>query len=198
MRNGLRCFVAWLIHEHGVPTEPITIQTDAGPQHCIPRVDSDGVLSGITVDLGPATFGHEQTVMVKDRKYLGTPMTLGNPHYVIPRQVEPDEAANYGPALSTHRDFPNGANIEWLAVRSQTDADLVVYERGAGLTLACGTGGGGAAATGVRLGLLAPDTELTVRLPGGFLMYNVRSDFSSVMMTGQTERVYEATLPIRL
>jgi diaminopimelate epimerase len=125
-------------------------------------------------------------------------MTIGNPHFVIARKVDAGEAEQYGYEISTHPAFKHGANVEWLNVQSSVEADLVVYERGAGLTLACGTGGGGAAATGVRQGVLAADTQLTIKLPGGALHYTVASDFSSVLMTGPTERVYRAALPFTL
>ena len=192
--NGLRCFVAWLINELGIAYEPMTILTDAGPQHCIPHVGAKGQVTGVTVNLGPAKFEPKVAISIQNERYIGIPMTLGNPHFVIPRPARDGEAATMGPKLSTHTQFAHGANIEWLEIVDRTHANLVVYERGAGLTLACGTGGGGAAATGVQLGLLASDTELSIRLPGGVLRYRVSKDFSSVFMTGPVEKVYAARL----
>ena len=150
--NGLRCFVAWLIQDLGFKPEALTIMTDAGPQYCVPRVEPNGHVSGVTVNLGPAVFQAETKVHVGARAYSGIPMRLGNPHFVMFQPAQPGEAESYGPNLSCHPQFPAGANIEWLNILDQRHAELVVYERGAGLTLACGTGGGGAAAAGVRAG----------------------------------------------
>ena len=196
--NGLRCFVAWLINDLGYPCEPMTVLTDAGPQHCIPTANAEQRITAVTVNLGPAKFAKDTSLESGGRHYTGTPMTLGNPHFVILRAPEEGEVEEHGPALSVHSEFSAGANIEWMHVIDDQNAELVVYERGAGLTLACGTGGGGAAATAVMKGLLTADEELSVRLPGGMLRYRVASDFSEVWMTGPIVHVYSGELAIRL
>ena len=184
--NGLRCFVRWLIDDMGVvPSgDALVVATDAGPQTCLPR----GV--DVTVDLGPPTLRGPLVAEVGDERFEGHDLFLGNPHFVIPRGPAPGEAERVGYALSTHARFPRGTNVEWLAVEDRRTARVVVWERGCGLTRACGTGGGGAAVTGVRLGLLDADTQLTLRLPGGDLIYTVAADFGAVWMTGPAEKAF--------
>jgi diaminopimelate epimerase len=81
-----------------------------------------------------------------------------------------------------------------LEVLDAQTARVVVYERGAGLTRACGTGGGGAATVGVQKGLLSPDVDLRIHQPGGELVYRVSSDATSVWMTGPAKLVFRGTL----
>ena len=110
------------------------------------------------------------------------------------RPVDVSEAERFGYDLSVHPRFPRGANIEWLEPTSRHAADLVVWERGCGLTRACGTGGGASAAVGVHLGLFDADAPIVLRLPGGVLTYEVAADFSSLHMTGPAEAVFHGEL----
>lgn len=193
--NGLRCFVRWLVEEIGVAPRPMVVGTDAGPQACIPVLDDAERLVAVSVNLGSPRFAGPADVVVGGRGYTGEDLFLGNPHYVILRAPDPGEAGALGPGLSTHERFPRDTNVEWLDVRGSDEAAVVIYERGCGLTRACGTGGGGAAAVGVRLGLLAADTDLRIEMPGGTLRYRVAADFSEVWMTGPAEPVFRGELP---
>ena len=193
--NGLRCFVRWLVEHIGHAPGPMVVMTDAGEQRCEPLF-GDGEVRAVRVDLGAPRFTGPARLESAGADFEGHDLFLGNPHFVIPGAPrDPDEPGRAGPGLSTHRHFLRGTNVEWLDVLSATEARVTVYERGVGLTQACGTGGGGAAATGVRLGLLSADTDLTVHQPGGELTYRVCNDFSSVWMTGPAEPVYEGIWP---
>lgn len=193
--NGLRCFVAWAIEVLGVPAAPMTVLTDAGPQRCEPRVVA-GRVDRVRVNLGAPTFEALDTVEVDARPFAGMPASVGNPHFVMLRPPDIAEAERVGYHLSVHPRFPKGANIEWLQPTSRRSADLVVYERGCGLTRACGTGGGASASVGAHLGLFDVEVPITIRLPGGVLDYEVAADFSSVHMSGPAEAVFAGTLDL--
>jgi diaminopimelate epimerase len=190
--NGLRCFVRWLIDTQGFSAESMTVMSDAGPQHCIPVVEN-GVVVAVTVNRGAAKHDGTVEVSAGGRDYRGHCLFVGNPHYVISRAPEPGEVGSIGPLLSTHPAFPRGVNVGWLDVTSETTARLVVYERGAGLTQACGTGGGGAVATAVLRGEMSPGESLVVAQPGGELRYRVAAAFDSVTMTGPAAPVFNGS-----
>ncbi len=187
--NGLRCFVRWLCDELGHPVRPFVVMAECGPQDVEP-IAPQGLVSHVRVNLGAATVRGEAQVTLAERVYDGVDLSVGNPHFVIPRGLAAGELEAVGLRLSTHAFFPRGANIEWLEVRDTRHALVTVWERGCGPTQACGTGGGAAAATGVRLGLLAADTDLVIQQPGGALTYRVAADLSSVWMTGPAEPVW--------
>ena len=193
--NGLRCFVRWLVDVHGVPAGgPLVVSTDAGDQRCVPILADDGCVEAVSIDLGAPRFQGRATLEVGGQRYEGDDLFLGNPHFVVVREPAPGEPAANGYALSVHPHFPRGANIEWLVPTSRRTARLVVYERGCGLTRACGTGGAGAAASAVQQGLLDADADLTITQPGGDLVYRVARDFGEVWMTGPAEPVFEGVL----
>ncbi len=188
--NGLRCFAAWLVETGREDMAPFTVLTDAGPQHCTPINVAGGPME-VRVNLGRPEFEPHTTVDIDGRSFEGIPARVGNPHFVMVRPPDPSEAFEFGHRLSTHHRFPRGANIEWLEVQGPRSAKLVVWERGCGLTRACGTGGGAAASVAVKLGLMTPGVPLAVTLPGGTLTYELEPDLGSVWMTGPAERVFE-------
>lgn len=191
--NGLRCFVRWMIEEMGFSAQDeMIIGSDAGDQICSPVLNSEGLVTAVTVNLGNPRDIDELTLVASNLEYQGHRLFLGNPHYVIARSPNPGELHDLGPALSTHDAFENDTNVEWLEVLSRREANVVVYERGAGLTRACGTGGAAAAAMAVQLGLMDGDVSLTIHQPGGVLYYRVADD--GVWMTGPAQPVFRGQL----
>ena len=193
--NGLRCFVRWLVEDMGIDGKSMLVGSDAGPQRCIP-VLKDGCVVAVSVELGAPRFAGPTRLEAAGREYEGTDLFLGNPHFVIERAPQPDEVRAFGPALSTHSYFARGTNVEWLHVEDRTTAHVVVYERGAGFTQACGTGGAGAAVVGVQRGLLAADADIQLTQPGGTMTYRIASDFSEVWMSGPAARVFQGESPL--
>ncbi len=189
--NGLRCFVAWLIETQGYPCAPMVIGSDSGPQPAIPERTARGITS-VTVQLNRPAFEPETTVEIQGRAFRGVPASVGNPHFVMVRSPNPAELAAFGLALATHPRFPRGANIEWLEPTGERSGRLTVWERGCGLTQACGTGGGAAAAVGVQLGLFARGVPIELELPGGTLTYTVTDE--RLVMRGPVEYICSGRL----
>ena len=199
--NGLRC-VAQYLKDHDLVTDsPFEIITQAGvlspsfvdDQIMIdmgaPRLDPKD--SGLLVSRETPTL--DCPVAVNGRPYALSVVSMGNPHAVI--EVPDLHAVPFsvdGPALSTHPDFTQGVNVEFVAHRSRSEMDLIVWERGAGPTMACGTGACAAVVAGVLRGQL--DREVVVTLPGGDLTIRWDADSGHVWMTGPAERVFSGTL----
>jgi diaminopimelate epimerase len=210
--NGIRC-VAKLLFE----TDPalrrsvLRIDTGAGLLACELGV-ADGQVDSVTVEMGQPRFSRDEVpltpggsaralrerITALDRSFDFTAVSMGNPHAVI--FVDDDEdlralAETYGPVLEVASTFPRRANIEFARVRD-AEIDLVVWERGCGITLACGTG---ACATVVAAALeerLPRARETAVHLPGGTLGVTVAADDSGVRMRGPAKIVFRSELDL--
>jgi diaminopimelate epimerase len=210
--NGIRC-VAKLLYE----TDPalrrptLRIETGAGVLACDIQVE-DGAVASVAVDMGRPRLSRDEIpllpggttralrepVTVRDRSFQFTAVSMGNPHaimFVDDGTSLRTLAETYGPVLETAERFPKRTNVEFAHVRGG-EIDLVVWERGSGLTLACGTG---ACATVVAACLeerLAPGVETPVHLPGGTLVVTVAKDYGAVRMRGPAHMVFEASIDV--
>jgi len=211
--NGIRC-VAKLLYE----TDPalrrpsLNIETGAGVLTCALDVDG-GKVRSVAVEMGRPRLTRDEiplrpggqtralreTISARGRTFQFTAVSMGNPHAVIfvddsaPLHVLAEE---FGPLFEIAERFPNRTNVEFAHVRGR-EIDLVVWERGSGITMACGTG---ACATVVAAGLeerLAPGVETPVHLPGGTLNIVVDKDYGSVRMRGPARIVFEASIDAR-
>jgi diaminopimelate epimerase len=211
--NGLRC-VAKVLYERdpGLRRSPLLIETGAGVLACELEV-TGGEVVAVTVEMGKPRLGRgeipmlpggdapatRQEIQARGRIFHATAVSMGNPHAVIfvddPAEDLRGLAESYGPTIETAPLFPRRTNVEFARVRGR-EIDLVVWERGCGITLACGTG---ACATAVAAGIegrLAFGTEATVHLPGGALFITVAPDGSGVRMRGPARRVFGAELEL--
>jgi diaminopimelate epimerase len=188
--NGLRCVAAFLVGRH-VDEAIVVVDTDAGPRSC--RVLGDQV----EVAMGQARLDGEITVEHDGESFVFDRISMGNPHAVTFFDKLPDQAFfhTHGPDLATHPAFPEGANIELCALQSETDGDagptidVLVWERGVGPTLACGSGACAVAVHAAKAGLVPFDVPVTVRLPGGALVITV-SPALAVTMRGPARFVF--------
>ena len=199
--NGARCFVVF-VRDHGL-TEKREIRVETAGGLIIPRLDPDGQ---VTVDMGVPGFrpedvpfdggagAVEETLAVDGVPVRVSVLSMGNPHAV---QVVPDVDAapvtTQGPAIERHPRFPNRVNAGYMAIVDRVTIRLRVWERGAGETLACGTGACAAVVAGIRRGLL--DSPVRVKTRGGELRIAWQGAGSPVLMTGPAETVYEGEWP---
>lgn len=202
--NGIRC-LAKFMRELNIPTEDggYAIETKAGL--IVPRFDGEQV----TVDMGPPRLMAEEiptTLVPKGEKVLNLPLpepwsrftvttvSMGNPHAVIfVDDLEQVELANWGPAIESHPAFPERINVHFVQVLHPTHLKVKVWERGAGPTLACGTG---ACAILVAAVLnQKAEKRATVELPGGPLEI-YWDDGHHVFMTGPAQRVFTGQLSV--
>ncbi len=203
--NGMRCFYLFLERKMLVaPGTKIKVETLAGPIG-VERADSEQ----IRVDMGPPTIAApdipttqptgkviDSPLLVGDREYRITAVSMGNPHAVVFTDDLSDEMVlGRGPAFERHPFFPERVNTEFILIKNRNEMDMRVYERGAGETFACGTGACAAVVAG-RLNELV-DTPVVVHLRGGDLTIEWDgSEKSPVFLTGPARHVFDGTLDI--
>ena len=189
--NGLRCFVLFL-NERGYPTDrELTIETGGGIQRAR-MIDEHTVESTMpSPDFGKAARPRALELISNGKEFSVLPVNVGNPHGVI---FGPERdiafAETYGPGLEKHSAFPHGANIEFVHVLDDRSCDLVVWERGAGITLACGSGSVATACAGAAIGHFVFDHPIAVNQPGGTLHVTVGSNFSEIRQRGPAAFVF--------
>ncbi|ASY58568.1 Diaminopimelate epimerase [Sinorhizobium sp. CCBAU 05631] len=195
--NGTRCVVQALSAETG--KKAFLFHTVAG---LLEAKEHDGGL--ISVDMGAPRFGWSEIPLAEefhdtrrielqigpiDDPVLHSPSvaSMGNPHAIfwVENDVWSYELERFGPLLENHPIFPERANISIARVRSREEMDLRTWERGAGLTLACGSAACAAAVSGARTG--RTDRTVTVNVPGGPLKIEWRERDDHVIMTGPAE-----------
>ncbi len=141
--NGIRCFAKYVYDKKLVNKKTFSVETLAGPIK--PELLEDG---SVKVDMGipiledeNIPFKGERKIKVIDREFEIFPVSMGNPHCVILTEENPmDLALKYGPVIEKHPYFPEKTNTEFVKVLSRNEIEMRVYERGCGITLACGTG----------------------------------------------------------
>jgi diaminopimelate epimerase len=200
--NGARCF-ARFVREKGLTQKTeIRVETRAGV--IVPRVEADGQ---VTVDMGPPRFQPETLPFLAEREAAEYDLevdgeglrvgavSMGNPHVVL-RVPDVDVAPvrTLGPRIEVHPRFPRRVNAGFLQVVDPRHVRLRVWERGAGETLACGTGACAAVAVGRRWLLLADTVD--VDLPGGRLRIRWEGGTGPVWMTGPAVTVYEGEIEL--
>ena len=204
--NGLRIFAKYLWDHGHAKTPTFTVDTKGGVVECRCRV-RDGRVDFVSVEMGRATFRAPEIPMNgPDRDVVGVPLQLsdgtaltvtavsvGNPHCVtFVERLDEAAARRLGPMLESHPAFPNRTNVQFARVAGRDAVDILIWERGAGFTLASGSSSCGAAAAAVRNGRCDPG-RVRVRMPGGELLVEVRPDWS-LLLEGPVEEVYTGTL----
>jgi len=197
--NGARCFVVF-VREHGL-TDRRRIRVETKGGIIVPRVTDDG---NVAVDMGVPRFaaadvpfeggsgGAVDDLDVDGRHVQVSVLSMGNPHAVqVVADVDAAPVARDGPLIERHRRFPARVNAGYMQVVDRATIRLRVYERGAGETLACGTGACAAVVAGVRRGLLEADAPVRVQVRGGELTVAWPGAGRPVMMTGPAQIVYE-------
>ena len=191
--NGIRC-VGKLVYEKGLTNQTIlTVETCSGVKPLQLHV-TDGRVCSVSVLMGRAETQPERELLAGGRRVAYTPVSVGNPHAVVfVPDAETIPLGTLGPLIERHPDFPGGVNVEFVQILSEARLRMRVWERGSGVTLACGTGACACAAAAVRRGLCLPDVPITVMLDGGPLEIKVDAG-GSIVMTGPAETVFEGEI----
>ncbi len=195
--NGARCFVVFVRAKGLTDKRAIRVETRAGV--IVPTLEDDGT---VTVDMGTPRFAPgdvpfvggtgaaAEPLDVGGRTVTVSALSMGNPHAVqVVADVETAPVATQGPRIEHHPRFPKRVNAGYMQVIDRATIALRVWERGAGETLACGTGACAAVVAGIRRGLL--DGEVRVRVRGGELSIGWAGGSAPVTMTGAAATVFE-------
>jgi diaminopimelate epimerase len=184
--NGIRCVARHLADGRGLQGE-LVIDTDAGPRRCTVHRGADGGVTAVSVEMGPAQLLGPEEFQAGGEVLRAVRVSMGNPHAVLLGEDPTRERASaMGPLVE--RQVPGGVNVGF-ARTGPGGIDLVVWERGSGLTEACGTGACAAAVAAVSRGLAPAGEPVEVRLPGAALRITVAADLVGVTMRGPAVRV---------
>ena len=188
--NGLRCVALHLALRDGSAGVSYVVDTDDGPKHC--EVEREGGAAVVTTQFGRAAVETEEQVQRDGRVYRMVRIRMGNPHAVLlDARLPVDVIDRWGAEISATTD--GGANVEFVGERDDGAFDVVVWERGVGRTLACGTGAAAAAVALARVGRTPVGQPLRVVLPGGPLEVTVGSDLE-VTLRGPARHVFGGRL----
>ncbi len=197
--NGARCFARFVREKGLTDKDVIDVGTAAGPIRLFI------VREFVRVNMGAPVFEPERipfkaehvsptyALQVEKAVISISALSMGNPHAVLQvNDVAEAPVETLGPLIEHHERFPERTNVGFMAVRNAGEIDLRVWERGAGETLACGTGACAAVVAGRLRGLL--DERVTVHLPGGDLVVSWTGGDAPVWMTGPAETVFEGEI----
>ena len=203
--NGIRCFARWVYELGLVPGEEFTVETGAGI--LVPKIiKENGRITGVRVDMGQPVLDAEKiptkgfgtgrvvdkTIEVLGETYHVTCVSMGNPHCVVLwDDLSTLDIEKLGPAFENHPAFPNRVNTEFVSVRDKNHVRMRVWERGAAVTMACGTGACATLTACVLNGRTERKAE--IELDGGKLFIEWSEKDNHIYMTGPAEEVYKGT-----
>ncbi len=201
--NGARCFAKFVRDKKLTGKKTIRVETCSGIIELSVMEDRQVEVNMGEPILTPAEIpftteepqGGIYTLDVNGQSCEVGAVSMGNPHSVmLVDDVETADVETLGPAIESHNQFPQRVNAGFMQVVSRNEINLRVYERGAGETLACGTGACAAVVSGIVRGLL--DQRVTANLRGGSLTIEWRGEGHPVMMTGPATNVFEGQIQI--
>lgn len=199
--NGTRC-VAKYLHDKGITDKTvIRLETKSGIKILNLHLDDNGNTESVTVDMGTPTLADEAKHQFCKEKASTLPegvfVSMGNPHYVIflDEDVEQYDIEGHGKALEHHPAFPERCNIEFAQILPDGSIRMRVWERGSGITMACGTG---SCATTVAAALTGRAShESTIIMDGGAVNNSWDESNNHIMMTGPAAFVFDGTIEMR-
>ena len=217
--NGIRC-VCKYAHDYGLSdANPMRIETGAGVLSLAHEVDDEGLVRLVTVDMGepildlpaiPVDEGRlaggsrsHHRLDFDDAAWFGVFVSMGNPHVVLfrdeneemmPEALDDLDIARWGPRIEGHPAFPRRINAHFVHVQSHRELTMRTWERGSGITRACGTGACAVCVAGAITG--RTDREVLVHLPGGDLVLRWDETTNHVFMTGPAVEVFSGQWPV--
>lgn len=204
--NGLRCVAKYAYEHNLVQTETFHIETLSGLVEAHVQAE-EGIVQSVTVDMGePRLASREipmtgplqdlvvgEAVTFNEEQYEMTAVSMGNPHVIFyVEDIEHAPVTTLGPIVEKHSMFPEGVNVEFVEVVKEDELHFRVWERGSGVTQACGTGACAAVVASVLNGHTAKGVPTTVHLAGGDLVITWKED-GTVLMTGPAETICTGT-----
>lgn len=200
--NASRCIGKYLYERGLTDKTEIKLETLSGIKTLMLHLDSEGkTVESVTVDmLEPLTKNHRQyadlsggILMAEGRRFEGTFVCMGNPHFVtFLNDIETIDIARYGAVMERDSNFPERCNIEFAQILSDGAIRTRVWERGSGITMACGTGACATAVAAALTGRALRRSE--IRMDGGTLQIEWRSADNHVYMTGPAEIVFDGEI----
>jgi len=200
--NGIRCFAKY-VYDHGlIKKDKISVETKAGIKELKLHI-KNGLVNSVTVDMGEPILQRDRIPMIGEAGFVLneelllpdgvtftiTSLSVGNPHVVVfVEDVEKFPVEKYGPLIENHNLFPQRTNVEFVQVLNRKEVLQRTWERGAGETLACGTGASAVTVASVLTDQC--DRKITVHLRGGDLKLEWEQKSNHIFMTGPAVEVF--------
>lgn len=208
--NGLRIFCKFL-YDYGFTkgSKEFSVETKGGIVKAKIEKEEKGKAKIITIDMGKAVFDTDKIpVNINDKECIDYPLkvedkefkincvSVGNPHCVIlvdnvPEIFDEKQVKKYGPKIENNPIFPNRTNVQFVKVIDKNTAEIKIWERGAGYTLASGSSSSAVASVLYKKGLT--DSDITIKMEGGELKISLDKDFN-IKMTGEVQEICKGTL----
>ena len=188
--NGIRCVGKYVYDKGYTDKKRLTVETLSGIKTLDLNV-SHGKVKSVTVDMGEAAVSENMTLNVDGESVVLTPVSVGNPHAVIfVDDINDAPLMTLGPKIEHHEAFEGGVNVEFVQVLGEGELRMRVWERGSGVTMACGTGACASVAAAVKNKHCRSGEQIKVHLDGGDLKISIDHK-GNVTMTGPAEFIYE-------
>ncbi|QIA06931.1 diaminopimelate epimerase [Draconibacterium halophilum] len=203
--NGLRIFAKYLYDHEFTSAKSFSIETPGGLVRAEIAEEKNGKAFMVKVDMGKAIFESEkvpvnlqkpecidESLPLHDKTFQINCVSVGNPHCVVlVDELNEEEIKTYGSDIENHPMFPNRINVQFAKVISPNEVEIMIWERGAGWTLASGSSSCAVACTVVKRGLT--ERNLTIKMPGGDLSIEIDEDWE-IRMTGEVREIGTGTL----
>lgn len=204
--NGLRIFCKYVYDYGFTNNRKFTVETKGGIVRAnIVEETSSKRAKRISVDMGKANFNGKEIptnfmsaevigekLQADDKEYEINCVSMGNPHCVILKdKLDIDEIKSYGKIIENHKLFPNRTNVQFAKVISRNETEILIWERGAGFTLASGSSSCAVASVLRKRNLV--DNEVTIKMLGGELLIEIEDDWN-IRMTGEVRQIAEGIL----
>ena len=188
--NGIRCVGKYVYEKGYTEKQTLKIETLSGIRSLELEIVREKV-ERVKVDMGKAEVKEPVTLTIDGEQVICTPVSVGNPHAVIfTEDAEHAPLDTLGAKLEKHEYFPDGVNVEFVQKTGRNSLRMRVWERGSGITKACGTGACASAAAAVAAGICTGGEEIVVQLDGGKLYINMDTE-NVITMTGPAEKICE-------
>ena len=207
--NGIRCFSKFVYDKGIIKKDILNVETLGGTKR-ISLTIKNGKVSSAKVDMGTATFKPSEIPILSEKeefieaeievgeiKYKLTAISVGNPHAIIfTENLDIVPLNKIGPLIETHDLFPQKTNVHFVKLKNKNEIEMITWERGAGITYACGTGAVSCVITAFKLGLV--DKKVLVHLPGGDLKIEVYKKDGKLggFMEGDAVHVFDGIIQL--
>ncbi len=205
--NGIRCVGKYVYDHRLTDRKSISVETKAGIKYLELHTDENNEVSGVTVDMGEPVLTDKAQLATDNgrmidgiigaggKTYEGTFVSMGNPHFVIfVNDIQNVNLSQEGPCLEQHTIFPQKCNIEFAQIRPDGSIRTRVWERGTGITLACGTGACATAVAAILRGFA--EKQADIDMDGGCLHVEWNKNNNHVYMSGPAATVFEGDIKL--
>lgn len=192
--NAARC-IGKYVYERGLTDKrELTLETLSGVKSLALHAGTDGLVESVTVGMGEYVVEQRELELeAAGQSFRGTVVNVGNPHFVVfCNDAEAVDLPTVGPSIECHPLFPDRTNVEFVSVTGRNRLSMRVWERGSGITLACGTGACATAAAAVTAGIAA--SPCTIVMDGGELQ--IACTDGTIMMTGPARVAFDGVVEI--